>query len=261
MTGGPPVQVERGVRIAAVGDIHVGAHGTDLGELWRDLGSHADLLLLAGDLTKCGTPEEAEVVGGALAGVQVPVVAVLGNHDVHSGQGPAVAAVLEAAGATVLEGTGCTLDVGGVRVGVAGVKGFGGGFPGASCADFGEPEMKAFVHAARTSAASLRAGLESLEADVLVALVHYAPCRGTLVGEPEGIHAFLGCYQLGEAIDEAGADLAIHGHAHAGSRRGATEGGVPTFNVARPVLGAPYTILTVDPAHCGGRRGAVLPVR
>lgn len=246
------------VRIAAVGDIHVGAHGTDLVELWADLGDHADVLLLAGDLTKCGAPEEAEVVAAAVAGVPVPVVAVLGNHDVHHDQGPAVVDVLESGGITVLEGDGCILDLAGTRVGIAGVKGFGGGFPGSSCADFGEPEMKAFVHAARTSAASLRRALEALDAEVLVALMHYAPCRGTLVGEPEGIHAFLGCYQLGEAVDQAGADLAVHGHAHAGSRRGATEGGVPTFNVARPVLGAAYTVLTVDPAHCGRREAAAL---
>ena len=243
------------IRIAAVGDIHVGTSGTDLLQLWADLDDHADLLLLAGDLTKCGTPAEAAVVAGAVADLSVPVVAVLGNHDVHSGQGPAVAAQLEAVGVTMLEGTGCTLEVAGTRVGVAGVKGFGGGFPGSTCADFGEPEMKAFVQAARTSAAALGQALAGLEAEVLVALMHYAPCRGTLVGEPEGIHAFLGCYQLGEAVDGAGADLAVHGHAHAGSRRGATEGGVPTFNVARPVLGAPYTVLTVDPARCGSRRG------
>ncbi len=247
-----------GLRIAAVGDIHVGTSGTDLGELWADLGAHADLLLLAGDLTKRGTPEEAAVVAGAVADLPVPVVAVLGNHDVHADQGPEVAATLERVGVTVLEGSGCTLDVAGVRVGVAGVKGFGGGFPGSSCADFGEPEMKAFVHAARSSASALGAALAVLDAEVLVALLHYAPCRGTLVGEPEGIHAFLGCYQLGEAVDEAGADLAVHGHAHSGSRRGATEAGVPTFNVARPVLGAPYTVLTVDPARCGRRRGQPL---
>ena len=248
------------VRIAAVGDIHVGSHGTDLVELWADLDQHADLLLLAGDLTKCGTREEAAVVAEAVGGVTVPVVAVLGNHDVHSDQGPAVARALERAGVTVLEGGACTVEVAGTRVGVAGVKGFGGGFPGSSCADFGEPEMKAFVHAARTSAADLRMALESLDAEILVALMHYAPCRGTLVGEPEGIHAFLGCYQLGEAVDQAGADLAVHGHAHAGSRRGTTEGGVPTFNVARPVLGAPYTVLNVDPAHCGTRRGTAVPL-
>ena len=243
------------VRIAAVGDIHVGTGGTDLGQLWGDLGATADVLLLAGDLTKCGTPEEADIVAAAVADLTIPVVAVLGNHDVHSGQVPAVVQALEGGGVTVLEGAGCMLEVGGARVGVAGVKGFGGGFPGSSCADFGEPEMKAFVQAARTSAAARDAALSGLEADVLVALMHYAPCRATLVGEPEGIHAFLGCYQLGEAVEGAGADLAIHGHAHAGSRRGATEGGVPTFNVARPVLGAAYTILTVDPSRCGARRG------
>lgn len=252
----PAAEHRAPVRIAAVADIHVGTHGTDLVDLWSDLHEHADVLLLAGDLTKCGTRDEAEVVADAVAGVQVPVVAVLGNHDVHSDQGPAVVAALEAEGVTVLEGDGCTLELAGTRVGIAGVKGFGGGFPGSSCADFGEPEMKAFVNTARMSAEALRTGLESLDAEVLVALMHYAPCRGTLVGEPEGIHAFLGCYQLGEAVDRSGADLAVHGHAHAGSRRGTTEGGVPTFNVARPVLGAAYTVLTVDPAHCGSRRRA-----
>jgi len=245
-----------GIRIAAVGDIHVGTSGTDLVDLWADIGDHADLLLLAGDLTKCGTPEEAEVVARAVADLPVPVVGVLGNHDVHSDQVPQLVGVLERVGVTMLEGTGCILEVAGARVGVAGVKGFGGGFPGSSCADFGEPEMKAFVHAARASASALGQALAGLDADVLVALMHYAPCRGTLVGEPEGIHAFLGCYQLGEAVDQAGADLAVHGHAHTGSRRGATEAGVPTFNVARPVIGAPYTVLTVDPGRCGGRRGS-----
>ena len=235
------------IRLAAVGDVHVGAGGTDLGERWADLDAHADALLLAGDLTKCGTRDEAAVVAEAIRRAPVPVVAVLGNHDVHGDDVAGVTAVLEAAGATVLEGTGCTLDVAGARVGVAGVKGFGGGFPGASCADFGEPEMKAFVHAARASAASLRQALDDLDdVDVKVALLHYAPCRGTLVGEPEGIHAFLGAYQLGEAVDAAGAQLAVHGHAHAGSRRSATDGGVPVFNVARPVVQAPYALLEVS---------------
>ena len=243
-----------GLRIAAVGDIHVGAAGTDLVELWADLDAHADVLLLAGDLTKLGTLREAEVVAAAAATVPVPVVAVLGNHDVHSGQEAGVVAALQGVGVTVLEGTGCTLELAGASVGIAGVKGFGGGFPGSSCADFGEPEMKAFVHAARASSTALAGALASLDADVVVALLHYAPCQGTLVGEPEGIHAFLGCYQLGEVVDAAGADLAIHGHAHAGTRRAATEGGVPTFNVARPVLGAPYTVLHLDPVRCRQRR-------
>ena len=253
MTGAPHGGAG-GLRIAAVGDIHVGAAGTDLVELWADLDSHADVLLLAGDLTKRGTLREAEVVAAAAATVPVPVVAVLGNHDVHSGQEAEVVDALQRAGVTVLEGTGCTLELAGACVGIAGVKGFGGGFPGSSCADFGEPEMKAFVHAARASSSALAGALASLDADVVVALLHYAPCQGTLVGEPEGIHAFLGCYQLGEVVDAAGADLAIHGHAHAGTRRAATEGGVPTFNVARPVLGAPYTVLHLDPVRCRERR-------
>ncbi len=108
------------LRIAAVGDIHVGTAGTDLVELWTDLDAHADLLLLAGDLTRCGTTDEARVVAAAVARVPVSVVAVLGNHDVHTGNGPTVVAALEEAGATVLEGSGCTVQVAGTRVGVAG---------------------------------------------------------------------------------------------------------------------------------------------
>jgi Icc-related predicted phosphoesterase len=250
--------VSGAIRIAAVGDVHVGTAGTDLGDRWAELGGQADVLLLAGDLTRLGTPEEAEVAAGAIRRSPVPVVAVLGNHDVHAGAVPEVVRRFEDAGACVLEGGSTTVEVGDLVLGVAGAKGFGGGFPGASCADFGEPEMRGFVQTARSAAEGLGRALEEVAAcDVVVALLHYAPCRGTLVGEPEGIHAFLGSYLLGEAVDRAGADLAVHGHAHAGSRRAQTDGGIPVFNVARPVIGAPWTLLCVEPGRGKEARAAV----
>jgi Icc-related predicted phosphoesterase len=126
------------------------------------------------------------------------------------------------------------------------VKGFGVGFPGASASDFGEPEMKAFVGHARAAADRLREALDSLESDYTIALTHYAPVEDTLQGERPEIWPFLGCYFLAEAIDAAGADLAVHGHAHGGAEKGTTPGGVHVRNVAQPVIRAPYRVYCVS---------------
>jgi Icc-related predicted phosphoesterase len=125
---------------------------------------------------------------------------------------------------------------------VAGVKGFGGGFAGRCASDFGEPEMKAFVRTTRESADALAAALLSLECDSLVALTHYSPVPDTLAGEPPEIYPFLGCYQLGQAIDSAPTALALHGHAHHGTERGTTPGGVRVRNVAHPVIKQAYSV-------------------
>jgi Icc-related predicted phosphoesterase len=135
------------------------------------------------------------------------------------------------------------VEVGGRRVGIAGTKGFGGGFPGASASDFGEPEMKAFVGHTKTLAGRLERALDGLRADRRIALLHYSPVAETLAGEPREIHAFLGSYLL---VDRAGADLVIHGHAHRGSRDGTTAGGVPVRNVAAPVIGRAYEVFRFD---------------
>ena len=231
------------IRIAAVGDVHGAADvAGSLRPAFDRVHQDADLLLLAGDLTRLGLPEEAEVLAGELAGVQVPVVAVLGNHDMHSDRADDVTDVLSAAGVQVLEGEAVTFDVDGRSVGVAGVKGFGVGFPGASASDFGEPEMKAFVGHARSAADRLRTALESLDTEYTVALTHYAPVEDTLAGERPEIWPFLGCYFLAEAIDAAGADVALHGHAHGGSEKGTTPGGIHVRNVAQPVIRAPYRV-------------------
>jgi Icc-related predicted phosphoesterase len=182
-------------------------------------------------------------VADEYGGLGVPVVAVLGNHDYHADQVPEVTEILTGAGITVLEGTGIVLDCAGVRLGVAGAKGFGGGFAGRSGSEFGEPEMKAFIRTTCVIADLLGERLRELaDCDVLVALTHYAPVPDTLAGEPPEIYPFLGSYLLGQAIDSAPTSLAVHGHAHAGSERGTTPGGVRVRNVAHPVIRQAYSV-------------------
>jgi Icc-related predicted phosphoesterase len=236
------------IRIAAVGDVHLapeiaGRHRAGLIEL----AATADVLLLAGDLTRHGTADEAEVVAAEYADLGVPVIAVLGNHDYHSDEQDKIAGLLAEAGVVVLEGESAVLDLPGGRLGVAGAKGFGLGFAGRCGSDFGEPEMKAFSRHGRESAELLRDALETMpDVDVRVALTHFAPVDDTLAGEPPEIWPFLGNYLLGEAIDAARCHLAVHGHAHMGTEKGATAGGVRVRNVAQPVIGAAYALYEVS---------------
>jgi Icc-related predicted phosphoesterase len=231
------------IRIAAVGDVHVDADvlGRYRPALER-LPEQADVLLLAGDLTRHGTADEARCVAQEFGGLGVPVIAVLGNHDHHSDEAPEVVKVLTDAGITVLEGEGTVVECAGRRLGVAGAKGFGGGFAGRCASAFGEPEMKAFVQTTIDVAERLGAALRELDCDVRVALTHYSPVPDTLVGEPLEIYPFLGSYLLGQAIDSAPTALAVHGHAHAGTERGRTPGGVRVRNVAHPVIKQAYNV-------------------
>jgi Icc-related predicted phosphoesterase len=235
------------IRLGAVGDIHF---SSDLpGHLRPHLEAAAgqmDLLLLAGDLTRRGELEEARLLADELRGLEVPVVAVLGNHDYHQNAQEEVAALLEAAGVRVLEGSHATVAVGDEVVGVAGVKGFGGGFAGVCVAEFGEPEVKAFAGAARRAAEALATSLMALPCSLRIALMHYSPVEATLVGEHPGLWPFLGSYLLAEAVDAGGALLAVHGHAHSGSPEVArTPGGVPVHNVAQPLIRRPFAIVEV----------------
>ena len=236
------------IRVAAAGDLHFGAEsGGSLEAALRELPACADALLLAGDLTKRGEPAEASVLAAELDGVGIPVVAVLGNHDYESDQEKAVAEILEDAGVTVLEGTSTVVETPRGRLGVAGLKGFGGGFAGACASDFGEPEMKAFIRHTRDGAARLARALEDLDdVDVRIALLHYSPVRETLQGEPLEIFPFLGSYHLAEAVDHAGADLVLHGHAHRGAEKGVTPGGIRVRNVAQHVIGRAYNVYAMD---------------
>jgi Icc-related predicted phosphoesterase len=234
-------------RVAAVADIHVGVDSVGrVAAGLRHVNERADLLLLAGDLTRCGEPVEARAVAQELAeaGVEIPVVAVLGNHDHHAGQVAEVVGLLEDAGVVVLDGAATTVGVGGTTVGIAGAKGFGGGFAGANATAFGEPAMKAFVEETKREAAGLHAALVAVlpHAERVIALLHYAPVPETLRGERLEIYPFLGSHLLAEAIDTAGADLVVHGHAHNGSERGVTPGGIRVRNVAQPVIQRAYRI-------------------
>ena len=242
------------IRIAAVGDVHVGTDSRGrLRPGFERLAEQADVLLLAGDLTRCGSPDEAQVLADEVAEAGVPVVAVLGNHDHHAGRVKDVLAVLRGNGITVLEGQSTFVEANGTRLGIAGTKGFGGGFAGACGSDFGEPEMKAFVGHTKALADRLHDALASLDTDYRVALLHYAPVPDTLAGERLEIYPFLGSYLLAEAIDKAGADLVVHGHAHGGTEKGVTAGGVHVRNVAQPVIRQAYAL------YCLGETTAPTP--
>ncbi|MBF6327790.1 metallophosphoesterase family protein [Nocardia transvalensis] len=234
---------EQVVRIAAVGDVHLGAESAGLlRPALEELPDCADVLLLAGDLTRHGTLDEGRVVATEFADLGVPVIAVLGNHDHHSDEQDDITALLRDHGIRVLEGDATTVPVDGHTLGVAGTKGFGGGFAGKCASVFGERVMRDFASHTVDLAQSLREALDSLDTDIRVALTHYSPVSDTLHGEPREIYPFLGSYLLGEAIDCCGVQLALHGHAHAGYERGTTPGGIRVRNVAQPVIRAAFAV-------------------
>src|SRR5215207_1695145 len=245
----PPQSWQNGgmIRVAAVADIHAGPETAgSLAPLLTGLREEADILFLAGDLTRAGKPTEAEILAAELADVGVPVVAVLGNHDYHSDQAPEIISILKEAGIHVLDRSSIVLDVAGQRVAIAGTKGFGGGYGAALADDYGEPEMKAWIRHAEAEAETLEDILTALVGDVRIVLLHYAPIPETLDGERLELYPFLGNSMLGEAIDRSGADLVLHGHAHHGSLAGTTHGGVPVRNVAQSVIRAPYAVFTIE---------------
>ena len=231
------------IRVAAVGDIHVGVDSAGrLRPHLESVSEKADLFLLAGDLTRHGDPEEAAVLVEEVRDLGVPTVAVLGNHDHHADCADKIRRRLEDAEICVLEGEATVVEIGDRSVGVAGTKGFGGGYAGACATDFGEREMKAFIGHSRALAERLHSALASLDTDLRIALLHYSPVEDTLRGERLEIYPFLGSYLLAEAVDRAGADLVVHGHAHVGAEKGMTPGGVPVRNVAQPVIKHAYHV-------------------
>jgi Icc-related predicted phosphoesterase len=235
------------IRIAAAGDVHYDASSRGkLRRYWPELAGKASAFLLAGDLTQLGTLEEIEALADDLAHCPVPVISVLGNHDYHSDQENEVREILENANVTVLDRSSTVLEINGMTVGIYGLKGFGGGFMGACCSDFGERETKAFVGHTKELADGLYHGLLDLETDYKIVLLHYSPTAETLLGEKKEIYPFLGSYLLAEAIDNAGADVVFHGHAHKGIEQGHTLGGVPVRNVAQPVIRHAFKIYSLD---------------
>jgi Icc-related predicted phosphoesterase len=235
------------IRVAAVGDVHYGRSSRkDMREHFLALQGRADILLIAGDLTQSGSPEEARALAADLVDVKIPIVAVLGNHDYHQNRQAEINEALRSVGVIALEGETATFKINGLSVGIAGIKGFGGGFFGACVTEFGEPETKNFAHTARIQAEILRNCLRTMDADLRFVLTHYSPIEATLLGERREIYPFLGSYLLAEAMDMAGVDAAFHGHAHKGTERGETPGGVPVRNVAAPVIRHSYNIYTFE---------------
>lgn len=235
------------IKIAAAGDVHFDRKSqTRLSQHFAGLTDMADVFLLAGDLTQTGHPEEMQVLADDLRSCPIPVIAVLGNHDYHSDQVEAVTKILEDAGVTVLERNSIILNIKGHKVGIAGAKGFGGGFVGACGSEFGEQEMKAFMKHSKKEARELEDVIKNMEADYKIVLLHYSPTAQTLLGEKKEIYPFLGSYYLAEAVDYGQADIAFHGHAHAGFEKGETPGKVPVRNVAQPVIRHAFNIYTLE---------------
>ncbi len=221
------------VRIAAVGDIH--CTKTSQGafqRLFAQVNESADVLLLAGDLTDYGLPEEAHVLAKELATLRVPVLAVLGNHDHESGKHEEVAGILRDAGVIMLDGDAYEVQ----GVGFAGTKGFAGGFGTGVLAPWGEAVVKTFVQEALDEASKLEKALARLRTERRIALLHYAPVQKTVEGEPPEIFAFLGSSHLEEPLSRYSVTAVFHGHAHQGTFEGSTQGGVPVYNVAMPLL-------------------------
>jgi Icc-related predicted phosphoesterase len=226
------------VRLAATADLHCTStsQGT-LQPLFAPVGEMADVLLLCGDLTDRGLPEEAHVLLKELSPVgRIPVVSVLGNHDYESGQHAEVQRILADAGIHVLDGNSCEV----LGIGFAGVKGFAGGFGRGALGPWGEEGIKRFVHECIEEALKFEAALARLRTAQRIALLHYAPIRATVEGEPPEIFPWLGSSRLEEPLNRYPVSAAFHGHAHHGRPEGRTSGNIPVYNVAMTLLRQTY---------------------
>jgi len=204
-----------------------------LSPLLRSVNEVADFLLLCGDLTDYGLPEEAHILVGELAeAVKIPIVAVLGNHDFESGQSVEVCRILTEAGIKVLDGEAHEVQ----GTGIAGAKGFAGGFGRATLGAWGEPATKRFVQEAIDEAMKFEGALARLRTTQRIAMLHYAPIKGTVEGEPLEIYSYLGTSRLEEPLNRHPVNMVFHGHAHHGALEGRTSTGIPVFNVAMPLL-------------------------
>jgi Icc-related predicted phosphoesterase len=222
------------IRLAAVGDLHYGKASQGLMQpLMAQINESADIVLLAGDLTDYGHPDEATMLAKELSAIiRIPIIAVLGNHDFESGREHDVRQILEQAGIKMLDGEACEVH----GVGFAGIKGFGGGFGQRVLAPWGEKIVKQFVHEAIEEALKLEAALSRLRTERRYALLHYAPIEATVETEPLEIYPFLGCSRHEEPLNRYPLDGVFHGHAHHGGQTGKTKSGVPVHNVSLPLM-------------------------
>lgn len=237
----------RRLRIAAVGDLHYRAtNHVALGAMFRHAAAHADVLVLCGDLTDHGLGAEARRLAEDLAGLKLPMVGVLGNHDVESGEEAEIVRLLRQVGVHLLDGDPCEIE----GVGFAGVKGFCGGFGRSMLEPWGEKVIKQFVQEAVNESMKLESALARLHCERRVVVLHYAPIHDTVNGEPPEIVPYLGSTRLVEPIDAFAVNAALHGHAHFGAPEGRTSGGVPVYNCALPLRQRlsptkPYVLLEV----------------
>jgi uncharacterized protein len=235
------------MRIAATADLHYSPQSYDhIREPLAHVRDEADVLVIAGDLTNYGKPEEMHSLLNALVRLRLPIIAVLGNHDYESSCEQELMKMITDEGIKVLDGSSYERD----GVGFAGAKGFIGGFGRGVLTAFGEKEIKAFVQASLDETLKLERALSMIRTEKIVIVTHYAPISETVLGEPQEIWPYLGSSRLAEVIDRHGAKLALHGHAHHGKPDGKTSGGVPVHNVALSLLmqhngGKPYKVFDV----------------
>jgi uncharacterized protein len=218
------------VRVAAIGDLHcrVNFQG-EIERLLEGVSDNADALLLAGDLTDNGLAEEAETLVKELSSIEIPIMGVLGNHDHEGGKADEVKRIVQQGGVHILEDG--SFEIG--KVGFVGAKGFAGGFDKTLIQPFGENILKAFIRSSIEEAVQLENALAKMDCERKVAVLHYAPVKGTLEGEPVELFPFLGCSRLASALDRQGVDIVVHGHAHHGSLYAETPARIPVHNVSR----------------------------
>ena len=238
------------VRVAAIGDIHHGKNAVQgsLQPLFSQITETADILVLCGDLTDYGHPDEARALAREItAAVKIPSVAVLGNHDYEMDQQVEICKILQDAGVSVLDGDSAVF----LGIGFAGVKGFCGGFGRRALGPWGEPIIKQFVREAVDEALKLESALARLRTDRLIVVLHYSPIAGTVEGEPREIYPFLGCSRLEEPIGRFPVSAVFHGHAHHGQPEGHTTTNVPVFNVSQTLMrdlypDRPFRLVDID---------------
>ncbi|HWH93469.1 MAG TPA: metallophosphoesterase [Baekduia sp.] len=235
------------LRIAAAGDMHCQpSRAAEARAAFGALQDNIDLLLLAGDLTTHGQPEQARVLADACRDLEVPIYAVWGNHDWHCNQVESMRPILEDAGITMLEREAAIVCIGATEIGIVGLKGFVGGFPGSHLPDFGEPLLRSVYAQTTRDVEALDQGLKEIaHCPLRIVLMHYAPTIETLHGEPETIWTMLGNDRVAAPIAQHEPDMVLHGHAHAGTFEGRIDD-VPVYNVSVPVLGKAFWVFELS---------------
>ncbi|MER9377474.1 metallophosphoesterase [Mesorhizobium sp. M0578] len=244
-TASPKAENGSALKVAAIGDLHVGKEDqASYRDLFGEMSRAAQVLVLTGDLTNLGKPREAEILAEELRACTIPVVAVLGNHDYESGAVEQGTDILRQAGVHLLDGEATEIH----EVGFVGVKGFVGGFGSRMLGSFGEPAIKSMVAESVNEAMRLENAMRQVRAKRTLVVLHYAPVVETVEGEPLEIFPFLGSSRLAETIDRFQVSAVVHGHAHRGAYEGRTPGGASVYNVAMHVAkptGRPYAVLEI----------------